>query len=179
MYSACPSESVPYLVSGQPKECQPGVITTCPIGAMCYYDSVRHGYICCNKLQGSNRENLLSNNMPKFFQICLGLCPVGKPYMDPFTNFPKTCQLNQANACLTPFTCQSTIKNSVSGYCCPDSLNVEPPPVGCPWGSRPMKNENLQELTCIPTAPNTCPGNGICYQDSVTGDGRCCGVDPG
>uniref|UniRef100_A0A915NKJ8 Uncharacterized protein n=1 Tax=Meloidogyne floridensis TaxID=298350 RepID=A0A915NKJ8_9BILA len=76
--------------------------------------------------------------------------------------------------CLPPAKCLTKIKS-----CCIFPLNQEVPPIGCPKGTRQLRNKNGDLLNCSPTKPGSCPGGALCYQDSInTEQFRCCGKDP-
>ncbi|KAL3098139.1 hypothetical protein niasHS_001975 [Heterodera schachtii] len=76
--------------------------------------------------------------------------------------------------CLPPASCSTR-----SRVCCVQPLDQAPPPVGCPKGTRQLQNVNGEWVSCEPTRPSSCPGGALCYEDSLDGQHRCCGKDPG
>lgn len=109
-------------------------------------------------------------------------CPNGLPYRKSSGEFMR-CYENDFDACPDSYFCNSSpslLKNDLSeGYCCPKTAEMEPPPVGCPWNTRPMIGQDQRLITCTPGSAITCPGHGFCHMDSMQNRYICCGKDVG
>uniref|UniRef100_A0A914HCB0 Uncharacterized protein n=1 Tax=Globodera rostochiensis TaxID=31243 RepID=A0A914HCB0_GLORO len=120
-------------------------------------------HICCS-----------SNTVPSNAGISTGeLCGAqGRLLLMPPNQTVLQCQHD--SDCLPPAACDAR-----SRVCCVQPLDQEAPPVGCPKGTRQLQNANGEWLSCEPTRPSSCPGGALCYEDSLDGQYRCCGKDPG
>ncbi|KRX96506.1 Uncharacterized protein T4E_1500 [Trichinella pseudospiralis] len=141
---------MPHLVNGIAQECVPGIVKSCPKDYICYYDSVDDRYICCGR-------------SPAY-------CNLGKSSLLARIENPKQCTTDAD--CVSPLTCQA-------GACCIAGERIEPPPNGCPWGTRPLIDQHKQLVRCVPGLSDSCPEDTICYFDNVENSHRCCGKDPG
>uniref|UniRef100_A0A5S6QCJ5 EGF-like domain-containing protein n=1 Tax=Trichuris muris TaxID=70415 RepID=A0A5S6QCJ5_TRIMR len=171
--SACPKGTSPYSRDGIVQECTPGKPETCATNGICYYDGPEDRYICCVPAKEVRGHGVTTVEL---VESTTGVCPPGeKVHMDGRTGQPKTC--SSASDCPRPFACSGA--QGKARYCCLHIGRIEPPPVGCPWGTRPLKDGKNQNIPCRTSEPNSCPGDTLCYQDSVTKLNYCCGKDPG
>lgn len=101
------------------------------------------------------------------------LCaPEGRVQMMTNGSSPQFCSTDID--CLPPAICHGKQK-----ICCFLPLNQEAPPIGCPKGTRQLRNAAAEWLSCLPNRPDSCPGGALCYEDSLEqGKFRCCGKDP-
>uniref|UniRef100_A0A5S6QS91 BPTI/Kunitz inhibitor domain-containing protein n=1 Tax=Trichuris muris TaxID=70415 RepID=A0A5S6QS91_TRIMR len=151
----CPPGTTALLVQGIPQECQPGVISTCPSGYSCQYNSERGGYQCCG----------LSTVGPS------GVCPTNLlPYIDPSTG--QAMQCGPGTVCPAGYSCM--LSSSMISYCC--GSGGAPVVHRCPFpGHQPYYPPGSSyPQSCQPNMPNQCPRNYYCHN---AGAGFiCCGT---
>ncbi|CDW53758.1 Lustrin cystein domain containing protein [Trichuris trichiura] len=169
---ACPKGTTAYSRDGVVQECTPGKPETCVKNGICYYDGPQDRHVCC--VPSKDVKDPPVTTVELTGSPSASCLPGEKAYVDKTTGQPKRC--SSGKDCPNPFTCSG--QGSML-YCCLRMGRIEPPPTGCPWGTRPLKDRRNQNIPCHPSEPNTCPGDTLCYHDSVTKSNHCCGKDPG
>jgi len=117
------------------------------------------------------------------------LCPNGSPYKRSDSDTVLKCYENDLDACPDSYFChtgsveasltRNGLQDMAEGVCCPRTAEMEPPPVGCPWNTRPLVGQGQRTITCTPGAAHGCPGHAFCHLDSLENRYICCGKDPG
>ncbi|VDP11326.1 unnamed protein product [Soboliphyme baturini] len=156
----CPIETSESTDGFTVKECIVGEDGSCASNEICILNGQYNKSVCC----ATGKSSVMSE------------CGSGRLFINPMTN--KAMQCNTNSDC--PKGAECTLTNGKRLCSCAVAVeHVEPPPTGCPWGTRPLKDHMRQVIRCSPGNPRMCPGNTTCHFDSEYKMYKCCGKDPG
>uniref|UniRef100_A0AC35TY89 Kunitz/Bovine pancreatic trypsin inhibitor domain protein n=1 Tax=Rhabditophanes sp. KR3021 TaxID=114890 RepID=A0AC35TY89_9BILA len=137
----CPANEKPFILADDSyKECSVNIATSCPENYLCRFNQKRMKYYCCKSRSGN-------------------ICPDNRAlYRSTRTLLPTVCSIGSQNDCPEKYSCQTTVKHSIQGWCC-SSQSI------CKNDQEFLLDEKTQMPRLCSIGHLNCPGGYKCYKN--------------